>query len=100
MYVGGPLDTAPATPFSISSQSQASHREVKVRKVNSSHSASPPALKHQELGDQAILLKKQLKDLPFTKQRVPSSSLSEEHLRLHLFMRFIYPYNSLRLLLH
>lgn len=53
MYVGGPLDTAPATPSSTSSRSQASHREVKVRKVNSSHSASPFALEHRELGDQA-----------------------------------------------
>lgn len=43
MYVGGPLDTAPATPSSTPSRSQASHREVKVRKVNPSHSPSLPA---------------------------------------------------------
>ena len=50
MYVGGPLDTAPATPSSTLSRSQASHREVKVRKVNPSHSVSPPALEYREVG--------------------------------------------------
>ncbi|XP_026673546.1 uncharacterized protein LOC113464939 isoform X2 [Ceratina calcarata] len=50
MYVGGPLDTAPATPSSTLSRSQASHREVKVRKVNPSDSVSPPALEYREPG--------------------------------------------------
>ena len=49
MYVGGPLDTAPATSSSTLSRSQASHREVKVRKVNPSHSVSPPVLEYREV---------------------------------------------------
>ncbi|XP_076289756.1 uncharacterized protein LOC143213615 [Lasioglossum baleicum] len=48
MYVGGPLDTAPATPSSTPSRSQASHREVKVRKVNPSHSPSSLTLEYRE----------------------------------------------------
>lgn len=49
MYVGGTLDTAPATSSSTLSRSQASHREVKVRKVNPSHSVSPPVLEYREV---------------------------------------------------
>lgn len=49
MYVGGPLDTAPATPSSTLSRSQASHREVKVRKVNPSHFGESFVLEYRKV---------------------------------------------------
>ena len=76
MYVGGPLDTAPATPSSTLSRSQASHREVKVRKVNPSHSVSPPALEYREVGRIATGTRLQGLDRPEGNYHPLSLSLS------------------------